>query len=530
MLKRETIFQTGDSEIIWKRFCGFLDLTVPEFMDIQKRLLEEQLEVVGKSPLWEKLLNGKKPKTMEEFREMAPLTSYNTHYAQYIGEEGKNQFLIKQPMIWSHSSGRGGKFKWIPWTEEGLEKYADATMAGMILAAADYKNDVNIPDGCRLLSILAPSPYISGISGQALASRFNIKFIPPPEISDKLDFQERIALGLKMALNDGADFVGAISTVLVKVGENMTANSRSMKITPYMLRPPVLYRMLRAYLKSKIEKRPMMPRDLWPVKGIACGGTDTSIYRERLRYFWGKDAHEMYGMSEMGIVAMQSWVKKDMTFYPYLAFLEFIPEEDWLKNRHDPSFTPRTVLINKLEVGKIYEMVITNFHGMYLMRYRPGDLIKVIALEDRENGIKLPHISFYSRADSLIDLYSIVRLDERTLWQAIDNTGVKYEEWSARKEYQNVEPILKIYIELKEPTDPKDLELKIHDELKKGSALYAEAIQEMQTMPVSVKVLDNGSYQHYYEKRKAEGADMAHLKPPHMNPAEDAIKRLLGTD
>jgi len=530
MITRETIFQSGDSELIWKRFCGFLDLSVPEFIEIQKRLLEEQLGVVGESPLWKKLLNGKKPKTMEEFRQMAPLTSYNTHYADYIGEEGKTEFLATKPAVWAHSSGRGGKFKWIPWTEDGLEKYADATMTGMILAAADRKGNVNIPDGCRLLSILAPSPYISGISGYALANRFNIKFIPPPEISEKLDFQERIALGFKMALNDGADFVGAISTVLVKVGENMTARSRGMKITPYMLRPPVLYRMLRGFIISKIEKRPMMPRDLWPVKGIACGGTDTSIYRQKLRYYWGKDAHEMYGMSEMGVVTMQTWAKKDMTFYPYLAFLEFIPEEDWLRSRQDTAFKPRTVLINELEVGKIYEVVITNFHGMHLMRYRPGDLIKVTALEDAENGIKLPHITFYSRADFLIDLYSIVRLDERTLWQAIDNIGVKYEDWSARKEYVGSNPILKIYIEMKEPENPQVLELKIHDELIKDSALYAEAIHEMQTMPVSVKILDNGSYQRYYDKRKAEGADLAHLKPPHMNPTEDAIKKLLGTD
>ena len=46
-LKREPIFQSGDADKIWQKFCGFIDLSVDEFMDIQKGLLEEQLELVG---------------------------------------------------------------------------------------------------------------------------------------------------------------------------------------------------------------------------------------------------------------------------------------------------------------------------------------------------------------------------------------------------------------------------------------------------------------------------------------------------
>src|SRR5208283_1645074 len=119
-------------------------------------------------------------------------------------------------------------------------------------------------------------------------------------------------------------------------------------------------------------------------------------------YYWGRVPHEWYGMTECGAISMQSWTKKDMTFYPYNAFLEFIPEEDWIRNRQDSNFQPHTVLLNELEVGKTYEVVITSFHGMHLLRYRPGDLIRVTALEDKEAGIKLPQAIFYSRADFLI--------------------------------------------------------------------------------------------------------------------------------
>lgn len=40
--------------------------------------------------------------------------------------------------------------------------------------------------------------------------------------------------------------------------------------------------------------------------------------------------------------------------------------------------------------------------------------------------------------------------------------------------------------------------------------------------PLRVTILPAGSFQRYYENRKKAGADLAHLKPPHMN-ASDAI-------
>lgn len=527
-LEKETIFQTRDTEKIWQRFCGFLDLTVDEFMDIQRRLLEEQLELVGDSPLWKKILNGKKPKTLEEFREIVPLTAYWTHYAEYIGEEDKDQFLTSKPLLWAHTSGRGGQFKWIPWTKTALERYADAMMAGMILSCAARKGEVKIQDGCRTLAIMAPLPYLSGISTRVQASRFDARIIPPIDVSEKLEFQERIKLGFKIALNDGIDVIGGVSTVLVKAGESMEERSGGVPFSLYLLRPSVLLRMLRAYVKSKRGKRSVLPKDLWTVKGILCGGTDTSIYREKLKYYWGREAHEVYALTECSVVSVQSWTRQYMTFYPYCTFMEFIPEEDWLKSRQDNKFQPRTVLLNEMEVGKIYEVVLSNFYGMPLMRYRPGDLIKVTALADKETGIKLPQAIFYSRADFLIDLYSIVRLDERTIWQAIDDTHVKYEDWSARKEYIGSKPILQIYIELKENSDAKTMEKLIHEQLIKGCPFYKEAIEEMQTNPVQVTLLQPGSFQRYYDKKRAEGADLAQLKPPHMNAIDVAIRDLLG--
>jgi len=527
MLTREDIFKNADQQTIWQKYCGFLDLSLREFMDIQEGLLMEQIELVENSPLAQKIMNGKKPRSVEEFRRVVPLTTYWQDYAPYIGKEGQEASLASKPILWAHTSGRGGGFKWVPWMQRALERYADAAMAGLILACANRKGEVNVKERGRFLFILAPPPYISGISAWAVVDRFNLQVIPPPEISAKLEFQERIELGFKMALSSGVDFVGAVSTALVKVGETMAERSQGISLSLYMLRPSVLLRLARAWFYAKRERRPMLPKDLWPVKGLSCGGTDTIIYREKLKYYWGKLPHEIYGLTEAGMMAMQSWTKKDLTFYPFLAFFEFIPEEEWLRSREDKEYQPRTLLLDEVEAGKIYEIVITNFYGMPLLRYRPGDLVKITSLEDKEAGIRIPQMNFFSRADYLIDLYSIVRLDERTVWQAIDNTKIDYEDWSARKEYEGSLPILRIYIEPKGEIEKQKLEHLIHRNLQAINPLYTEAIEEMGTNPVKVTLLSKGSFQYYYEAKRKEGADLAHLKPPHMNATDVAIQALV---
>ena len=45
---QDKLREVSQSEL-WEEYCGFLELTVEEFMKIQKRLLREQMELWGKS-------------------------------------------------------------------------------------------------------------------------------------------------------------------------------------------------------------------------------------------------------------------------------------------------------------------------------------------------------------------------------------------------------------------------------------------------------------------------------------------------
>ena len=342
MINRDNLFQTGDTERIWQKYCGFLDLSLDEFMEIQKDLLLEEFELIANSPLGKRIMNNQKPVSVEEFRRLVPLTTY-ADYAPYIGDCQEDCLALKA-FCWSHTSGRGGSFKWVPFTQSALEHHIDAALVSLIMASANRRGEVNVKEGDRCLYILAPRPYLSGLTSWGLAERFNLRIIPPIELAEKLEFQERIELGFKMALQSGVDFIGSIGTVLFKMGERFDKQAGGIKLSPFLLNPSVFLRIFRAWLRCKIQRRAMLPKDLWSAKGLGCGGTDTAIYREKLKYYWGRLPHEMYGTAETGILAMQSWVKKGMTFYPYAAFFEFIPEEEWLKSRDDEEYQPSTVL------------------------------------------------------------------------------------------------------------------------------------------------------------------------------------------
>ena len=201
----------------------------------------------------------------------------------------------------------------------------------------------------------------------------------------------------------------------------------------------------------------ILPKDLWSPRGIIVSGMDTAIYRDDVIHYWGSDMYETYSMTEALMLALQGWNRRALTFLPDVVFLEFIPHEEELKHTADESYLPSTVLINELEEGKLYEVVITQFFGMPLLRYHTKDIIKVIALKDDEAGINLPQIEFQRRADEAIHLAALCQLDEKTLWRAIANTGIKYADWSACKEYDQNQSFLRIYLELQEEREVDEI-------------------------------------------------------------------------
>jgi hypothetical protein len=518
-------FKDLSKEERWRKYCGFLDLSLDEFMEIQRYLLMEQIELVADSRLGKKIMNNQKPKTVEEFRQLVPLTTYED-YKPFLSDKQEDA-LAEKPIFWCRTTGHGKDFKWVPFTERHYKRLLDTVVGGFILACANRKGEVNLRGGEKVVYTAAPRPYATGTMVDGICEAVGLIPLPPPEVAEKMEFRQRIEESFRLALRQGVDVVGSLSSVLVKIGDSFTEQSSGVKLSKFMLHPALLFRLSRALLRSKLKHRSMLPRDLWSVKGALCAGTDTSIYRERVAQHWGATPWELYSTTEAGAIAMHSWSKEWMTFVPHSSFLEFIPEAEWAKNREDKKYRPYTVLLDEVKEGECYEIIITNFYGMPFLRYRPGDLIKIVALKDEKTGINLPHMAFKSRADDFIDLANLARLDEKTVWQAIFNTGVKFEEWTACKEYDQDKTYLRLYLELKEEREPQEIAQMIDHQLQIIDVDYRDIDSWLELHPVRVTLLSPGTFQRFYDEKQKEGADLAHLKPRHMNAPESIIQRLL---
>lgn len=524
MLPEDRFFQIKDEARIWERYCGFLDISIEEFMQIQRRLLMEQIELVADSTLGKKIMKGR-PQSVEEFRHLVPLTTYED-YKPYLSQQ-QEDVLAEKPLFWCHSSGRGGYFKWIPYNHRAFEVFSRRILALFILGSTNSKGEVNFRPGSRILILVPPQPYTSGSTLHHVSQRFSMQVIPPMERTKDMEFAERVSSGFQIALQAGVDVIFAIASVLTKVGESMAEQAQTVRLSPFMLRPPVMFRLLRALLWSKIAKRAILPKDLWKAKAIIAAGTDVSIYKDQIAHYWGKIPYEIYGASEALVMAGQGWNRKWLTFVPDTAFLEFIPEEELQKSRDDPEYQPTTVLLDEVEQGQTYEVVPTQLYGMPLLRCRIGDLVTFVALRDEEAGINLPQMVFKARVGETINLGGLTDLDESTIWRAIVNSGLKFEDWSARKEYTKDRSYLSLYLELKEEREVSEIEQMVDQQLKAIDVDYKDVGTMLALQPVSVTLLSPGTFQRYYEEKQKEGADLAHLKPPHMNASDTIIQRLL---
>lgn len=513
-------FQNLKDTDLWQRYCGFLDLSVEEFLDIQEELLMDEIDRVAGSTLGKKIMKGRTPKNLEEFQRVVPFTTYED-YEPYLSERNEES-LSEKPHRWCHSSGRGGKQKWIPQTDQCYEKAIRNFIGSCILASAEKKGEINIGTGFNLLATLPPVPYTSGTVYDELIERFSFQPIPPPDLVKDLEFPQKLQKGFEMALRLGVDILGSISSVLVRMGQEFAGQARKRKFSASMLHPAVVTRMLKGLMHSKREKRALLPKDLWSPKGIVAGGMDTFIYKSDIARYWGKEPFDFYVSTETLFVAMQAWNQKAMTFIPDSVFFEFAPLDKEADRRKDQ----RLLLLDELQEDQLYEVVVTQFHGMPLLRYRIGDIIRVQAREDTETGVKLPQIMIQRKVGETIDLAGLATLDEKTVWQAIANTGVEYSDWTACKEYEQNQTHLRIYLEPREECEAADLEVQIHQQLERIDEDYRDIGDYLKKQPVKVTLLAPGTFQSYMDEKRRQGADLAHLKPKHINPSPQDIQRL----
>jgi len=525
MLPREELLRNGERDTLWTKYCGFLDLSLEEFMEIQKDLVMEQIELASSSPLGKKIIGEPKPSSIEEFRGSVPLTSYED-YHPYL-EEQREDVLPEKPVCWVHTSARDGKFKWVPYTLRAYHRLIDSLVSALILSSARKKGEVRLGKVARIMFHLPRRPYLAGQFAFGLSQRIACQAIPPLESFERMSSEERIEEELAIARRRGVDFIFALPSNLADIGEKFADQLNGDRSMPLAISSPRRdLRMVRTKLDTHIRDKPLLPHHWCHPLGIICLGEGSYFYREVIRYYWGDKPYDVYLATETGCLALPSWDAGDaMTFTPFSGFLEFIPEEELSGGGGTTAKPPNTLLLNELQANKRYELVVTSFYGMPFLRYRLGDVIKVVAPGDKGARVTLPQVVFDSRSNDIINMGGPLELSERKIWQALLNSGLRCQDWFVVSDESSDNSGLHLYLELKSDLG-QELERLIVGS-KAGISVSARNPVYPPDTRMQVTVLPRGTFLRYYAQARAAGFDPACFKRVHVNPPGSFVDQLV---
>jgi len=421
-------------------------------MAIQNRLLLEQIELWSSSGLGQSILKGKYPHTIEEFREMVPLTTYEDYAPTLLSKQ--ISALPCDPVLWVQTSWEGGvhPIKTAPYTKGMLDTFKHNVMSCLILATSKKKGDFDISVTDHMLYALAPLPYVTGLLPLLFKDEIDIEFLPSVKDAVNMSFKERNTQGFKLGMKKGIEYFFGLGSVLYYVSQSITSMQSSHKSLKEKLlgtSPKMALRYLIAKNKCKKENRELLPKDLFQLKGFMCAGTDNRCYKADLEEMWGVSPMEIFAGTEPTCIGCETWSREGVYFFPDACFYEFIPEDELDKNLDNPDYQPRTILWNEVVPGGIYELVLTVLKGGAFARYRVGDVFRCTGIGSQTEGNSIPRFQYIDRVPQIIDIAGFTRITEKSINQAIQLSRLPIAAWTAKKEFtDNYRPYLHLYVEL----------------------------------------------------------------------------------
>lgn len=514
----------GNKELVWDKFCGYLHLSLPAFMHIQETLLLEQIKLLQGCELGEKLLGNQKINSVADFRQKVPLTTYSD-YEPYLSKK-REDVLPAKTKVWAFTISTGAQQRWAPVSDKAYEVLADSMLGLFILSTAKNKGDFKLQPGDVMFAIPPPPPWFQNLGMMVMQKNFGLKIIPEQnEAFNKLSFAERTTLGFHTALRTGVDVVCGQSGVLLGMGQSFSNYKWNYReFTDIRLS----YRLFAGWIKNNLHINNLLPKHVWKLKSLLVSGTDVDALGPKLKHYWGADPFELYINTEFGCyLGSLSWNRKGMTFTPYVGFLEFIPIENEDKGLNRQNKEPNTILLNQVKKRQLYEIIFTNLNGGIFARYRPGDVIEFIELEDKDTGIMLPQFKVKGRADKLIDIGSFTRIDEKTLWLALERAGIDYNNWMARKEIEKGEPVLSLYLDSSYKEDVNSLTKLLHEKLQEVDSAYKDLEEMSGLKPLRVKLLPAGTLSQWENDMLKAGKDFGWVKEQRMQASDEVVEDIM---
>jgi len=510
-------------DVIWNYYCGFLDLSMDQYMAIQNRLMLEQIGLWSGSELGKSILKGKKPNSIDEFRKMVPLTTYDD-YADILLQK-RSESLPENPIIWIQTTWEGGKhpIKVAPYTRSMLDVYRTNVTACLILATSTAKGKISVDETDKLLYGLAPLPFATGLLPLALNEEIDIQFLPAVKDAVDMTFSERNKAGFKLALRKDVELFFGMGSVAYAISQSLasiTSSGAHGGIASLLkCEPKMVYRILKAKQTCKKENRELKPKDLFKLKGFMVAGTDNKCYKDELEELWGIRPMEIFAGTEPSLIGTETSSRDGMHFFPDACFYEFISEKDMYLTFENPQYQPKTYLMNEVVPGEKYEVVLSVLKGGAFARYRVGDVYRCIGLTNQEDATRIPRFEYVDRVPPIIDIAGFTRISEHSIGNAIQLSGLSVSNWTARKTYsENNRPYMQLYIEMNKndlmhaavnETIIKELLTTYFKYLDQD---YRDLKKILGIDPLEITLLKCGTFMAYKNKF---GKDVARMNPLH---------------
>ena len=158
-------------------------------------------------------------------------------------------------------------------------------------------------------------------------------------------------------MKQDVEFFFGLGSVAYAVSQSLTgsvSSGKSKNLLSELLqyKPKMLKRILNAKKICEREKRELLPKDLFHLKGFMVAGTDNQCYKDDLEKMWGVRPMELFAGTEPSIIGTETWTRNGMYFFPDTCFYEFITEKDMLHNYEDPRSLLRPILWMRLFPGR----------------------------------------------------------------------------------------------------------------------------------------------------------------------------------
>lgn len=523
-----------------EKLLAWFDIMTRKPLEVQTKLLLELLNE-NKDTEYGRKYNFEKITSIEDYRKQVPITEYDD-YAPYIDRminDGEENLICSQKPVWyNKTSGTVGVPKKIPYTQRTRDcftRYSLGYQSGFLYRHLQEKyfggRWLNlIRCGGSIIKLGDGTPYgpISEAALRPYIDKWQYIFPTPsqatfsPKGTDTRYLNARYALCDKDLNNINCSFTGFILDFCRYIEKNwkLLVNDIEKGVIDESIElPEDLRESLSAGIRPMPERAaelsaifengfdtPFIPK-VWKELQFVTGGASAgfSRYTDEVRerylgtdiafYYRGISASEGIFSVPVEIASHESALIPDSLFY------EFIPVEE---ENAEP------VTMDKLEVGKKYELVITNHSGFY--RYRMKDVVLVTGYYNAT-----PLVEFQYRIDKTVSLMG-EKTTEMALRVAADSTakecGFLLVDSSV---YPDTDDVRYVFI-MEIDRVPKELNAEtvidcLERNLEKVNPSYADKVKSGLIKPVKLVFAQPETYVLYKEMMLMKGNSIAQLKP-----------------